>query len=158
MEGDMGNTGNTGIEENKAVVRRYFEAVNSGDMDTITALLDENVSFWVPPSLPDGVEFRGRDMVLRLFTESVSLYDADAGLTVDIQTMTAEDDRVAVELTIRGKAAAGGAAYENSYHFLFRVRQGRITQIREHLDSLYAFRVLFEPAGITERSQCRWLP
>lgn len=147
-----------GIIENKDVVRRYFEAVNGGDMATITALLDDNATFWVPPSLPDGVEFRGKAMVLKLFTESVGLYDADAGLHVEIQCLTADEDRVAAELIIRGKAAAGGGDYENWYHFLFRIQDGRITSIREHLDSLYAYRKLFIPAGITERSHCKWLP
>ena len=147
-----------GAAENREVVRRYFDAVNRGDMDTITSLLDPAATFWVPPSLPDGVEFRGRDMVLKLFTESVGLYDADAGLSVEIHSLTAEEDRVAAELVIRGRAAAGGGEYENWYHFLFRVRDGKIVAIREHLDSLYAFRTLFVPAGITERSQCKWLP
>jgi ketosteroid isomerase-like protein len=147
-----------GTSENRRVVERYFDAVNRGDMATIEALLDDDATFWVPPSLPDGVEFRGKAMVLKLFTESVSLYDADAGLSVTIHSMTAEEDRVAVELVIRGRAANGGAPYENWYHFLFRVRDGHITSIREHLDSLYAFRALFIPAGITEREHCKWLP
>lgn len=147
-----------GIGENKEVVRGYFDAVNRGDMATITALLDDEASFWVPPSLPDGVVFRGKAMILKLFTESVGLYDPDAGLAVEIQCLTAEDDRVAVELKIRGRSAADGSDYENWYHFLFRVRDGRIVEIREHLDSLYAFRKLFVPAGITERSHCKWLP
>lgn len=143
---------------NKDVVCRYFAAVNAGDLDTITALLDDDVTFWVPPSLPDGVEFRGKAMVLKLFTESVGLYDASAGLSVTIHSLTADEDRVAAELQIRGRAAAGGAEYENWYHFLFRFREGRIISIREHLDSLYAYRTLFVPAGITERSHCKWLP
>ena len=112
----------------------------------------------MPPSLPDGVVFKGKANVLKLFTESVGLYDVDSGLDVTLGHMTAEQDRVAVELTIRGRAAADKRPYENFYHFLFRVRDGRIVEIREHLDSLYAFRTLFEPAGMTEREQCPWLP
>lgn len=147
-----------GTPENKEIVRRYFAAVDSGDMDTITSLLDDECSFWVPPSLPDGVVFRGKAMVLKLFTESVGLYDTSAGLDVQIHSLTADEDRVAAELQIRGKAAADGRDYENWYHFLFRIRDGRIVEIREHLDSLYAFRTLFVPAKITEREHCPWLP
>lgn len=145
-------------ERNRQVVRRYFDAVNAGDMDTIAALLDDDASFWVPPSLPDGVTFRGKAMVLKLFTESVALYDPDGGLSVTIHSLTADEDRVAAELVIRGRAAADGAPYENWYHFLMRIRDGRIVEIREHLDSLYAFRTLFVPAGITSRDKCGWLP
>jgi len=146
------------ITENRNVVRRYFEAVNAGDLDVITALLHEDVTFWVPPSLPDGVEFQGRANVLKLFTESVGLYDPDAGLAVELRSMTAEENRVAVELVIRGRSAASGEPYENWYHFLFVVEEGTILAIREHLDSLHAFRTLFVPAGITERRHCKWLP
>jgi ketosteroid isomerase-like protein len=145
-------------EINKEVVSRYFSAVGRGDMAAIVDILDDRVSFWVPPSLPDGVEYHGKEAVLRLFSESVGLYDADAGLSVEIKHLTADEDRVAAELVIRGKSAADGAAYENWYHFLFRLHAGRIVEIREHLDSLYAYRKLFEPAGITERSQIEWLP
>ena len=143
---------------NKDLVRRYFAAVNAGDMATISELLHDDVTFWVPPSLPDGVEFRGKAMVLKLFAESVGLYDANSGLNVELHSLTADEDRVAAELVIRGKAAAGGGDYENWYHFLFRITEGRIVSIREHLDSLYAYRTLFVPAGITERSHCKWLP
>lgn len=144
--------------ENKDVVRRYFDAVDRGDMETVQALLDEEVSFWVPPSLPDGGEFRGKREVLALFAESFALYDAAAGLKVAISHLTAEEDRVAAELTIRGRcgSSSGGAAYENHYHFLFRIRDGRVVEIREHLDSLYAYRTLFVPAGIAERKDCAW--
>jgi hypothetical protein len=38
------------------------------------------------------------------------------------------------------------------------IRDGRIAEFHEHLDTLYAFRALFEPAGITEREQVTWLP
>lgn len=144
--------------ENKDIVRRYFEAVNDGDTETIVALLDDDVMFWVPPSLPDGAEFRGKTMVLKLFSESVGLYDADVGLAVTVHSLTADEDRVAAELQIRGRPASGGGDYDNWYHFLFRVKDGRIASIREHLDTLYAYRTLFLPAGITDRSHCKWLP
>lgn len=149
--------GTTDPAANKEVVRRYFAAVNDGDMETLVALLDDDVVFWVPPSLPDGVEFRGKAAVLRLFEESFALYDASAGTAVTVHALTADEDRVAAELQIRGRAAGSGAEYDNWYHFLVRVKDGRIVSIREHLDTLYAYRTLFEPAGITGREQCRWV-
>ncbi len=146
------------IQENKAVVARYFEAVNAGDMATIDELLDDRVTFWVPPSLPDGALFQGKEQVLALFASSVALYDAEAGLAIAMGCMTAEEDRVAVELVIEGRAATGARPYRNHYHFLMRVRDGRIVEIREHLDSHYAFKTLFEPAGILTPEDCDWLP
>ena len=42
---------------------------------------------------------------------------------------------------------AGGANYENHYVFVFTIRDGRIAEVHEHLDTLYAQRVLFDPLG-----------
>jgi ketosteroid isomerase-like protein len=147
------------VEANKAVVRRYFKAIEEADYDAIEALLADQVRFWLPPSVPDGVEFAGRREVMRNIVESIAgLYDTRVGLRPEIQHLTAEDDRVAAELVIRGRSKASGRDYENHYHFLFVIRDGRIAEFHEHLDTLYAFRALFEPAGITQREQVTWLP
>ena len=141
----------------RAIVERYFSAVSSGDFATIEALLAADVRFWVPPSLPDGVIFDGREAVLRLFRESIPLYDADAGMDIRVRTMTVEAGRAAVEIEIRGKAAWDKRPYHNHYHFLFEVERDQIIAIREHMDSLYAYRTLFEPRGMLEAQDCPWL-
>ena len=147
------------IEANKAVVRRYFKAIEAADYDTIEKLLADEVRFWLPPSVPDGAELAGRADIMRNIRESIAgLYDVRVGLRPEIRHLTAEDDRVAAELVIRGRGKASGRDYENHYHFLFVIRDGRIAEFHEHLDTLYAFRALFEPAGITERDDGTWMP
>ena len=147
------------IEANKTVVRRYFKAIEEADYATIENLLANEVRFWLPPSVPDGVEFAGRHEVMRNIVESIAgLYDVRVGLHPEILHLTAEDDRVAAELVIRGRSKANGKDYENHYHFLFVIRDGKIAEFHEHLDTLYAFRALFEPAGITLREQVTWMP
>ena len=147
------------IEANKTVVRRYFKAIEEADYAAIESLLANEVRFWLPPSVPDGVEFAGRHEVMRNIVESIAgLYDLRVGLHPEILHLTAEDDRVAAELVIRGRSKANGKDYENHYHFLFVIRDGKIAEFHEHLDTLYAFRALFEPAGITLREQVTWMP
>ena len=148
-----------GIRENKAVVRRYFEAIGRADYDAVAALLADEVRFWLPPSVPDGVEYRGRDDIMRNIRESIAnLYDEETGLHPEIAGLTAEGDRVAAEVVITARGRASGEPYRNHYHFLFVIRGGRITEFHEHLDTLYAYRALFEPAGITERDDVSWMP
>jgi ketosteroid isomerase-like protein len=146
-------------EANKAVVRRYFAAIEAADYAAIEALLADEVRFWLPPSVPDGATLQNRADVMRNIRESIAgLYDTRVGLHPEIQNLTAEDDRVAAELVIRGRSKASGADYENHYHFLFVIRGGRIAEFHEHLDTLYAFRALFEPAGIVAPADVTWLP
>jgi ketosteroid isomerase-like protein len=146
------------VEANKAV-GAAFQGDRRGRLHTIESCSPTRCVSWLPPSVPDGVEFAGRHEVMRNIVESIAgLYDTRVGLHPEIQHLTAEDDRVAAELVIRGRSKASGRDYENHYHFLFVIREGRIVEFHEHLDTLYAFRALFEPAGITERDDVTWLP
>ena len=148
-----------GIEANKSVVRGYFEAIRRADYQAVESLLADAVRFWLPPSVPDGVEYRGRDDIMRNIRESIaSLYDEKIGLDPEIVGLTAEGDRVAAEVVITGRSRASGEPYRNHYHFLFVIREGRITDLHEHLDTLYAYRALFLPAGIRERDDVSWMP
>jgi ketosteroid isomerase-like protein len=56
--------------------------------------------------------------------------------------MTAEGDRVAVE----AKSFAtmeDGRVYANSYHFLLTVRDGKVTTVREYMDTIHARETFF---------------
>jgi hypothetical protein len=146
-------------EANKRLVRRYFQAIEAADYPAIEGLLAEQVRFWLPPSVPDGATLQNRGDVMRNIRESIAgLYDTRVGLHPEIVNLTAEEDRVAAELVIRGRAKASGADYENHYHFLFVIRGGKIAEFHEHLDTLYAFRALFEPAGIVAPEDVTWMP
>jgi ketosteroid isomerase-like protein len=63
------------------------------------------------------------------------------GLKFTIKTLTAEDDRVAIEAESYGRHASG-RTYANQYHFLMRVRGGKIAEWREYLDTMHANDVL----------------
>lgn len=66
------------------------------------------------------------------------------GMRVTPTGLTAEGDRVAVEAESSGETATG-RTYNNQYHFLFEVRDGKIQAAREYLDTLYAKEVLLDP-------------
>jgi len=146
-------------EAGKLLVRGYFDCIARADYAAIDGLLSDSVRFWLPPSVPDAAEYATRADTLRLIRESMeALYDMTLGLSPEIRTLVAEGDRVAAELVIRARAKATGEPYENHYHFLFVLREGRIAEIHEHLDTLYAYRKLFEPLGMTEGRDVGWRP
>lgn len=71
------------------------------------------------------------------------------GLTATIEGVTAEGERVAIEATSSAQLGGGGT-YGNRYHFLVRVRDGRVIEMREYLDTHYAYeaQLAFEEALI----------
>jgi ketosteroid isomerase-like protein len=56
------------------------------------------------------------------------------GIRFVIKAMTAEDDRVAVEAESEGMHVSG-RLYGNQYHFLFRLRDGKVVELKEYMDT-----------------------
>ena len=98
----------------------------------------EDFRIWVAGSLPfsgtgdKASAVAGMPAVLSLFP---------TGLRFSTVAMTAEGDRVAIEATSAGTTASGGE-YSQSYHFLMRVRDGKIVEWKEYMDTEHARKVL----------------
>lgn len=65
------------------------------------------------------------------------------GVRTTVTAMTAEGDRVAVEIEAYAETASG-KVYRNHIHLLFETRGGRIYAVREYLDTLHAMEVLLD--------------
>ncbi|NRA07660.1 MAG: nuclear transport factor 2 family protein [Myxococcales bacterium] len=131
-------------EANKAVIRDYFERVQRGD-PAVADLIAEDASWWVPPASPLGGVYEGKARVLELMGSGVDLYDPAVPMQIQVEEMVAEGEWVCVQLVIEA-ATARGEPYRNHYHFAFRLRDGKIIIAKEYVDTLYAQRMLFDPA------------
>src|SRR6188508_728643 len=54
-------------DENVAIMRRAYEAFNTGDIDTLTDLFDESVVWHLPGRSPMADDYQGRDATLAYF-------------------------------------------------------------------------------------------
>ena len=131
-------------EANKAVIRDYFERVQRGD-PAVADLIADDASWWVPPASPLGGVYEGKARVLELMGSGVDLYDPAVPMQIQVEEMVAEGEWVCVQLVIEA-ATASGEPYRNHYHFAFRLRDGKIIIAKEYVDTLYAQRMLFDPA------------
>jgi ketosteroid isomerase-like protein len=66
------------------------------------------------------------------------------GLKMTVKNLIAEDDKVAVELESYGELE-NGRIYNNQYHILMTVRDGKISEVREYLDTQHVFATWFQP-------------
>ena len=119
--------------DNKRLVRRYFDAMQSGD-PSLPDLLDDDVTWWAPPNSKPGGLHNGKAAVLDLMASGSRIYETHHPVEVGLDRMIAEDDWVSVQLTRDARTR---------YHFAFRVQDGRICEVREHLDTLYSQQKLF---------------
>jgi ketosteroid isomerase-like protein len=86
----------------------------------------------------------GRAEIMDFLISAGSLYQA-ATQTFSFGNITAEEDRAVLEWRVQGTATATGKTYDNDYCGVFIIRNGRIADVREYLDTLHASDVLFQP-------------
>jgi uncharacterized protein len=127
------------IQANKGVCRQFFELVCAREYDRAMQLLHEDVEWWVIGDLPTSGHHHGRDAVTDLF--ALLRDNVPAGLKVNITALTAEEDRVAVEMNSEG-VFPGDRVYLNVYHMLFWLRNGVIVKAHEYLDTQYTQKFL----------------
>src|SRR3546814_16487137 len=103
-------------EANKALVRRYLQAVIDGDVDTVEGVQHPDCKWWVVgPGDIDRETFNAMTRSGLLAAEKRSL---------EIISMTAEGDRVAYEAN--GEMVFHDRVYRTTYPNLFVIRAGRL--------------------------------
>jgi uncharacterized protein len=116
---------------NKAIVTRFFDALNRGDVDFI---LDAYAA--------DGcVQTMGSTLISGIFSREQIAASAGGifdvfpeGLKFTALGMVGEGDKVAVEATSEGQHISG-QTYTNEYHFLFEFRKGKLLRLKEYMDT-----------------------
>ena len=131
-----------GTTENKQVVRSFIEALLSGNLKALDAALADDATWWLPGSLPVSGTHRGKKGIFEGFLAKAAPLFQPGSLAIEVRNTIAEGDCVAVEWIARGKTAKG-KSYENYYHIMFEVKNGKIQAVREYVDTLYAKEVLF---------------
>lgn len=113
---------------NKRIALEFLAAIAAGDLDRIEALLHPDCTWWV----------QGWGGIHRAaFVASLgSTIGRARSRTMQILAATAEADRVAV--AAEGAFEFPEGVYANSYHYLFTIRNGRIHDGREYLDTRVA--------------------
>lgn len=130
-------------ETNKKVVLNFFENFSAGKANAALALMADSATWWIAGK-PEQFVLAGTKTKAE-FAELLNGIGAamPKGLRVTPKGLTAEGDRVAAEAESYGEKATG-KIYNNLYHFLFEVRDGKIQTVREYLDTMHAKEVLVD--------------
>jgi predicted ester cyclase len=117
-------------ENNKALVRRFYEAQTKGDLDTLRELLAPGI---LDHNLRPGQQ-PGREGFLRAVAEDHAAY-SDLQYVI-VEQMAAEGGRVVSRLRLRGTHDRGpsmsfaptGKVYEDTAIFIHRLSEGKIVE------------------------------
>jgi uncharacterized protein (TIGR02246 family) len=130
----------------RAVLQSFLDALVAGDLNGIAASFTEDATWSLHGTLPLAGVRRGREAIVDFLVGAGALY-APGSQTFTFGEITAEENRAVLEWQVTGTAAATGKPYDDEYCAVFVMRDGRIAEVREYLDSLHAGDTLFAPAG-----------
>lgn len=129
-------------DANKQIIRDFFAALSSGDTPRVRELLHEDVAWTIIGDTPVSKTFRGIEgFETGLIGNVLRQIEPDAGVRVDIIELIAEGDKVVARA--QGTLQGLYGPYNNTYCHVFTVRDGKITENIEYLDTLLIERALY---------------
>jgi len=124
-------------EMNMASVRRYIDAINAWDFDTMRELLAEDAVFEMPYA-PEGFERRitGRDAILAFVETVPAIIDAENLHDVRLATYHSDPGEIVAEYRSDMVIKPTNSEYRNEYVSRFTLRDGRVTRFAEYYDPI----------------------
>lgn len=120
------------IDANRALVRSFYERMSVLDFAAMFDLMDDTAT-WTVAGNPELFHHAGVATKQQRIAAFTNFTKAFVSLDMEVRSLTAEEDRVAAELSTRC-VTRGGLTYENELMVLIRCAGGRIRSIYEHLD------------------------
>ncbi|MGV1760840.1 nuclear transport factor 2 family protein [Rhizobium sp. A22-96] len=120
------------IERNIQTVKDFFTAIGRGDREALVALVTEDIEWIIPgKDWPLAGTHRGHaGLAALLETASRSIETS-----TEPQEFVAQGDRVLVVGVATGKIKATNKTFVDDWIFAITVRDGRLTNIREYVDT-----------------------
>jgi ketosteroid isomerase-like protein len=119
-------------QENAQIVKDFFAAMGRGDKEGLLALSAEDIEWIIPgEDWPLAGTHRGHAVVADLFQKASEMEISYP----ELPEFVAQGDRVLVVGFARGRVKATNRTFEDHFVFAITVRNGKLTNIREYIDT-----------------------
>ncbi len=122
-----------GLEENKQVVKAFYEAGARGDMDACFSLLADDIT-WINigSTIFSGTYTGKQELIEQLLGPLFGRLKA--GISSVIENLIAEGEFVVAQTSGIAETKEG-KPYNNSYCQVIKIRDGEITEVKEYFDT-----------------------
>ena len=125
-----------GPDENVAIMRRAYDAFNTGDLGTLTELFDESAVWHLPGRSSMANDYQGREATLAYFGQLGQ--ETGGTFRAQLERLLGDDDDRVVGIQ-RSTADRNGQHLDVRDCIVFQLKDGRIIDGREHFHDLYAW-------------------
>jgi len=133
-----------GLAENKKIARDLLACFTAGDVAGALDKMTDDATWWIagkPGHLPV-VGTHDKQQIARVFHGMLG--QLRNGLRMTVKGAIAEGDQVALEVVSHGELR-NGRVYDQEYHMLITIRDGKISAVREYLDTQHVYATWFQP-------------
>lgn len=122
-----------GVTENKQLIQNMFAELAKGNAEAFLDNMVDNFRFTVIGTTKySGVYNRKKEFIEKVLGPLSA--QLEGGLTITPQNFIAEGDSVVMQSS--GKSITKtGKPYENTYCHVFRIANGKVTEVTEYLDT-----------------------
>lgn len=121
------------IETNKQIVRDAYAAISGGDVEGFMNRVADDVEWHFIGTHRFAGTLRGKDAIMKQLFEPLG--DAlTATIALEVKQLIGEGDKVVAEMQGTSKSK-DGKDYNNTYCIILTLREGRIREMREYLDT-----------------------
>ena len=121
------------IEENVEIVKSFFAAIGRGDRQGLLALSAENIEWIIPgEDWPLAGTHRGHAGLVDLLQRQSDTTELSF---MEPREFIAQGDRVLVAGFARGRIKTTNRTFEDHWVFAITIRNGKLTNIREYIDT-----------------------
>ena len=120
-------------EENVQVVKDFFAAIGRSDRQAVQALSDENIEWIIPGKWAWAGTYRGHAGLMNFLQKAPETVEISSS---ERREFVAQGDRIVVFGVATGKVKATNKTFEDHFVFSITVRDGKVSKIREYIDTL----------------------
>jgi uncharacterized protein len=126
--------------DNKKLIETIFASVAAGDRTLFVESLADDVTMRVTGQYSWSQTFKGKEALLRDLYGYLGTLLAEGRRTIP-QRFIADGDHVVMEAVGEMRTKAG-VPYNNDYCLIYRLKDGKIVEIREYCDSALTEKIL----------------
>ena len=128
-------------ESNKQLITNFMEDFSTGNVEKILSYMTDSAKWWVAGTI-EGISGEKDMKDFREMLTGLSQLTKAGAIRLTPHAWTAEGNRVAVE-TESYSELKNGRVYNNLYHFVFEIKDGKIQKVKEFLDTEHT-RAIFQ--------------
>jgi uncharacterized protein len=123
-------------DENAAIIRRGYEAFNSGDMNTLTEIFDDGAVWHLAGRSSLANDYQGREASFAYFGRLGQ--ETGGTFRAELDHLLADDEDRVVGIQ-HNTAEREGKHLHDDVCLVFQLKDGRVTEGWEHHRDLYAW-------------------